>query len=242
MYFLDILKKEVFQVGLKINQEVVRGNYEFGRLRMYQVKVVKFLYVFEFFEIQGLIVLRVYLKKFKEDKRMKLSKELMEDLCMRKVIYLFVQVKEFGLDYFKMEKLKEFVKEQFGKKLSFKIIVFMNYCDIGKKIVEELCFMGIIVERFIGQVSRKDDRGMSQREQKEVFDCFLRGEFNVFVVISVGEEGLDVFEVDLVVFYEFVFLVIRSIQRCGRIGRYRLGRVVIFMVKGMRDEVYYWVF
>lgn len=35
--------------------------------------------------------------------------------------------------------------------------------------------MGITAERFIGQASRKDDRGMSQREQKEVLDRFSRG-------------------------------------------------------------------
>lgn len=102
----------------------------------------------------------------------------MEDPRMRKVIYLLVQAKESGLDHPpKMEKLKELVKEQLGKKPSSKIIVFTNYRDTGKKIVEELRSMGgITAERFIGQASRKDDRGgMSQREQKEVLDRFSRG-------------------------------------------------------------------
>lgn len=57
---------------------------------------------------------------------------------------------------------------------------------------------------------------------------------------SVGEEGLDVPEVDLVVFYEPVPSAIRSIQRRGRTGRHRPGRVVILMAKGTRDEAYYW--
>ncbi len=57
---------------------------------------------------------------------------------------------------------------------------------------------------------------------------------------SVGEEGLDVPEVDLVVFYEPVPSAIRSIQRRGRTGRHRPGRVVVLMAKGTRDESYYW--
>lgn len=174
-YSPDISKKEVLQAGSKINQEVARGNYELGRLRMHQAKAVKLLHALELLETQGLTALRAYLKKLKEDKRTKSSKELMEDPRMRKVIYLLVQAKESGLDHPKMEKLKELVKEQLGKKPSSKIIVFTNYRDTGKKIVEELRSMGITAERFIGQASRKDDRGMSQREQKEVLDRFSRG-------------------------------------------------------------------
>lgn len=142
---------------------------------MHQAKAVKLLHALELLETQGLTALRAYLKKLKEDKRTKSSKELMEDPRMRKVIYLLVQAKESGLDHPKMEKLKELVKEQLGKKPSSKIIVFTNYRDTGKKIVEELRSMGITAERFIGQASRKDDRGMSQREQKEVLDRFSRG-------------------------------------------------------------------
>ncbi|AMQ17670.1 DEAD/DEAH box helicase [Thermococcus peptonophilus] len=239
-YSPDISKKEVLQAGSKINQEVARGDYELGRLRMHQAKAVKLLHALELLETQGLTALRAYLKKLREDKRTKSSRELMEDPRMRKIIYLLVQAKEAGIDHPKMEKLKELVKKQLEEKPNSKIIVFTNYRDTGKKIVEELRSIGISAGRFIGQASRKNDRGMSQREQKEVLDRFSRGEFNVLVATSVGEEGLDVPEVDLVVFYEPVPSAIRSIQRRGRTGRHRPGRVVILMAKGTRDEAYYW--
>ncbi|NJE60202.1 DEAD/DEAH box helicase [Thermococcus sp. 21S7] len=239
-YSPEISKREVLQAGSKINQEVARGNYELGRLRMYQAKAVKLQHAIELLETQGLTALRAYLKKLREDRRTKSSRGLMEDPRMRKVIYLLVQAKELGLDHPKMGKLKELVKKQLEKKPNSKIIVFTNYRDTGRKIVEELREMGVLAERFIGQASRSNDRGMSQREQKETLERFSRGEFNVLVATSVGEEGLDVPEVDLVVFYEPVPSAIRSIQRRGRTGRHRPGRVVILMAKGTRDEAYYW--
>jgi len=58
------------------------------------------------------------------------------------------------------------------------------------------------------------------------------------VATSVGEEGLDVASTDLVVFYEPVPSEIRSIQRRGRTGRKRAGRVVVLVTRGTRDEVY----
>ncbi|WP_297505016.1 DEAD/DEAH box helicase [Thermococcus sp.] len=239
-YSPDISKREVLQAGSKINQEVARGNYELGRLRMYQAKAVKLQHAIELLETQGLTALRAYLKKLREDKRTKSSRQLMEDPRMRKVIYLLVQAKELGLDHPKMESMLKLVKGQLKKKPNSKIIVFTNYRDTGRKIVEVLRGEGITAERFIGQASRSNDRGMSQREQKEALERFSRGEFNVLVATSVGEEGLDVPEVDLVVFYEPVPSAIRSIQRRGRTGRHRPGRVVILMAKGTRDEAYYW--
>ena len=56
-----------------------------------------------------------------------------------------------------------------------------------------------------------------------------------------GEEGLDIPAVDLVVFYEPVSSEIRSIQRRGRTGRQKSGKVVILIAKGTRDEAYFWV-
>ncbi|NJF25004.1 DEAD/DEAH box helicase [Thermococcus sp. Bubb.Bath] len=239
-YSPDISKREVLQAGSRINQEVARGNYEIGRLRMYQAKAVKLQHAIELLETQGLTALSAYLKKLREDKRTKSSRQLMEDPRMRKVIYLLVQAKESGVDHPKMEKLKEFIKKQVEKKQSSRIIVFTNYRDTGKKIVEELKSMEISAERFIGQASRGKDKGMSQKAQKETLERFSRGEFNVLVATSVGEEGLDVPEVDLVVFYEPVPSAIRSIQRRGRTGRHRPGQVTILMAKGTRDEAYYW--
>ena len=73
-----------------------------------------------------------------------------------------------------------------------------------------------------------------------MLDKFRNGEYNVVVATSVGEEGLDVAQTDLVVFYEPVASEIRSIQRRGRTGRKRAGRVVILITKDTRDQAYFY--
>ncbi len=239
-YSPDVSKKEILEAGRKINAEVANGNYETGHLILHQAKAIKLQHAIELLETQGLTALRNYLKKLRGDRRTKSSRELMGDPRMRKVIYLLVQAKEGGMDHPKMEKLKGLLTEQLERKPTSRIIVFTNYRDTGKKIVDELRGIGVSAERFIGQTSKSNDRGMSQKQQKEVLERFSRGEFNVLVATSVGEEGLDVPEVDLVVFYEPIPSAIRSIQRRGRTGRHRPGRVTVLMTKGTRDEAYYW--
>jgi Fanconi anemia group M protein len=58
----------------------------------------------------------------------------------------------------------------------------------------------------------------------------------VLIATSVAEEGLDIPSTDLVLFYEPVPSEIRSIQRRGRTGRNTVGRVVVLMSRGTRDE------
>ena len=53
-----------------------------------------------------------------------------------------------------------------------------------------------------------------------------------------NEEGLDIPEVDLVIFYEPIPSEIRYIQRRGRTGRKAPGRVVILATEGTNDMVY----
>jgi Fanconi anemia group M protein len=57
---------------------------------------------------------------------------------------------------------------------------------------------------------------------------------------SIGEEGLSLPAVDMVIFYEPVPSEIRTIQRRGRTARTRPGRVIFLITKGTRDEGYYW--
>src|SRR3989338_1803294 len=81
---------------------------------------------------------------------------------------------------------------------------------------------------------------MSQKQQKEMLDSFRVSEFNVLVATSIGEEGLDIPKVDLVIFFEPIPSAIRHIQRKGRTGRQDKGRVVILVAENTRDVGYKW--
>lgn len=69
--------------------------------------------------------------------------------------------------------------------------------------------------------------GMTQKQQKQVISEFKEGIFNVLVCTSIGEEGLDIGEVDLIICYDTTSSPIKNIQRMGRTGRKRDGRIVL---------------
>ncbi len=95
--------------------------------------------------------------------------------------------------------------------------------------------------RFVGQATRDENsKGLTQDEQVEILDEFRSGKYNVLVTTRIGEEGLHVPDVDHVIFYEAVPSEIRTIQRRGRTGRTRVGRVTVLMAEETVDEAYYY--
>jgi len=101
--------------------------------------------------------------------------------------------------------------------------------------------MGILAKVFIGQ-AKKAETGLSQKEQKEIIENFSdsNNPTNVIVYTSIGEEGLDIPEVNSVIFYEPTPSAIRQIQRRGRTARLSPGKLIILVTKKTRDEAYYW--
>jgi Fanconi anemia group M protein len=83
--------------------------------------------------------------------------------------------------------------------------------------------------------------GITQMQQKQIIEDFRSGKFNILVASSIGEEGLDIPSVDVVVFYEPIPNEIRNIQRRGRTGRFRAGEIYILVTKATKDEVYFFV-
>src|SRR3989338_7990994 len=63
---------------------------------------------------------------------------------------------------------------------------------------------------------------------------------STLIATSVGEEGIDIPAVDLIIFYEPVPSAIRTVQRRGRTGRMEKGKVIVLVTKGTRDEAYRW--
>ncbi len=120
-----------------------------------------------------------------------------------------------------------------------RVLVFAQYRDTIQGIRSRLELQGWTAGRFVGQATRDaDDPGMNQKEQARVLEGFRAGRFPILVASSVAEEGLDVPDVDLVVFFESVPSEIRAIQRRGRTGRTSLGRVAVLLTRETRDVQY----
>jgi ERCC4-related helicase/ERCC4-type nuclease len=139
----------------------------------------------------------------------------------------------------KFRRARILIAETLGIKDGERVIVFTESRDTAETLTE---FLGehFSVERFVGQSDTDGSDGMTQTEQQDTLERFRDGEFEVLVSTSVAEEGLDVPEVDLVLFYEPVPTAIRSIQRKGRTGRQTEGRVAVLLAEDTRDEAYFW--
>lgn len=203
-----------------------------------QAAALKVGHALELVETQGVGALASYFDRLTHDES-KAAKAILEDPRAAEVIALLSQSK---VDHPKLRQVAILLRQQLKEKPDARILVFTNYRDTAEALVEGLKQVeGVKPARFVGQASRSEtDRGMSQKKQVGMIEEFKAGTYNVLVATSVAEEGLDIPQVDLVVFYEPVPSEVRSIQRRGRTGRKRAGRVVVLITKETRDEASYW--
>ena len=70
----------------------------------------------------------------------------------------------------------------------------------------------------------------------QVMQAFRTGGYNTLVSTCVGEEGLDIGDVDLIVCFDAHKSPIRLVQRMGRTGRKRQGRIVMLVTEGKEEQ------
>ena len=157
----------------------------------------------------------------------------------------------------KLRKLEEILLQHFeraeatGK--SSRAIVFAEFRSTVAEIIDSLQRHKPLIRSryFVGQgkgakKNKKDDsvpdddrvKGMKQKEQQKAIRDFHENIFNVLVCTSIGEEGLDIGSVDLIVNYDVTSSPIRTVQRAGRTGRQRDGRVVCLVAEGDEQKKY----
>jgi Fanconi anemia group M protein len=207
-----------------------------------QAAAVKVYHAQELVETQGIGAMKNYLDRLGKEAysrgASKASKSVMNQSNIKKVLVLADKIK---IEHPKIDYVVKEVEKQLKAKKNSKIIVFTHYRDTSLLVCDELgSHKGIKPVRFVGQASRGEDKGLTQKKQVEIIQNFKDGVYNVLVATSVAEEGLDIPSTDLVVFYEPVPSEIRTIQRRGRTGRKRPGKVVVLKAKHTRDEAYYW--
>lgn len=209
----------------------------------------------ELIETQGVVTFNKYVARLRK-KKTKAAKSLIQDPNFGKAIYLAREAEKHGLEHPKLKKVTDIIKKELGQngqtklqseryvkdadQKSSKIMVFTQYRDSLEMIHQKLEKEGIKSAKFFGQASRDGEKGLTQKEQKEIINAFKIGEYDVLLSTSVAEEGIDIPAVDLVILYEPVPSEVRMIQRRGRTGRKRSGRVKVLITNGTRDEGYYW--
>ena len=181
----------------------------------------------ELFETQGVGTYLQYMEKLKTRNTSKGVQRILSDSRIKAISEKLQNAAEHP----KLAKLAQLLASLKGEKT----IVFVQYRNQISLVVQTLKQSGFRAERFVG---KKD--GVTQSTQRATLESFRAGEFDVLVASSIGEEGLDVPVVDNVIFFEPVGSEIRTIQRRGRAGRTKAGKIFILITKGTRDEGYFW--
>ena len=206
-----------------------------------QAMALKLAHAIQVVETQGLTQYIDYARRLRRDSRIRGASRATRRLVTRDGWQRALRAADAGeADHPKLVQLIEIVTRHLARG-DERIIVFANYRHTASLVVKRLAQLdGARPVRFVGQGSRDDDKGLTQKEQKEILDSFRTGDYNLLVATSVGEEGLDIPATDMVVFYEPVPSAIRLIQRRGRTGRNRPGEVYVLITENSRDEAAYW--
>ena len=232
---------EILQRNLKFSLNEEKGPLYLALLN--QSAALSLMYCIELIESQGPFSLKTFIKRM-ESSEGKAHSLILKDPRMKEIFKLLENITEhpkliYLIDLFKKGKLINSANNNLhvllNDSLNSQILVFSHYRDTATHIVDELNKTGIKSFRFVGQSSRNNDIGMNQNEQSIILDSFRKKEFNVLVATSIAEEGLDIPEVNLVIFYEPVSSEIRHIQRKGRTGRKSSGNVIILASKDTVD-------
>jgi len=240
IYSMKVPKRELLELQVEIGKMYEqKKDFMVAKALTTCAQAIKIEHAIGLLETQGITPLYKYFLDLEKNKKSMATRNVLNDPSIINAIKLTKELFVKGIEHPKLDKLIDLIKEELAKKTNSKIIVFANYRSSVEKITKLLGANNIAAKEFIGQ-AMKSGKGLTQKEQIEILNEFGYELFNVLVATAVGEEGLDIEEVDLVIFYEPVPSEIRSIQRRGRTGRTKSGRVVFIITKGTRDEGYYW--
>lgn len=250
----SISKKSILEAQSKVIKNLSSGDKSPENYSLLSIlaEIIKVEHAIELIETQDVYTLKSYFDRVHSDAlkgTSKAVKNIVIDPDFKSANYITELLSEKKENHPKIEKLKELLFKEIldvgltgftQKKIEKKAIIFTQYRDSAKRIHEVLSqIKGLKPKIFVGQ-AKKSDTGLSQKEQKQIIEDFKEGRFNLLISTSVGEEGLDIPAVDLVVFYEPVPSAIRHIQRRGRTGRQEKGKVFVLLAKNTRDEAYRW--
>lgn len=215
---------------LRVREFVIRQNRRAAKPLFTAIRITHALNVLE---SHGITSFLRFCQRTQEKKGVGIKDLFENDLNFAKAVRLAKAAQIKGIEHSKIVKLKEILETISGKAL-----VFTSYRDSVEIIHQKLVEMGIAAGFLIGKAG---ETGLKQKKQIETVQKFRDGEYKVLIATRVGEEGLDISEVNLVVFFDNVPSSIRYIQRKGRTGRKSIGRLVVLIAKDTTDETYYWI-
>ncbi len=194
---------------------------------------IRIHYALNILEVHGITPFLKFCERTQAKKGAGIRELFEADPNFTRAVHLAKKAQSCGIEHSKIPKLKEIVESVPGKAL-----IFTSYRDSVDLVFNKLTEMGVSAGILIGKAGQT---GLKQKKQIETVQKFRDGQFDVLVATRVGEEGLDIAEVNQVIFYDNVPSSIRFVQRRGRTGRKDTGRLSVLIAKNTIDEAYYWI-
>jgi len=245
LLFAPPTKTNIIKLQQQLMSSMNYGSRDFNRLAGVSIaaQAIKISHLIELFETQTLYTTSNYIKNIYQQASKKQSKAVQSIIKNRDFNLASIKINELiskNLEHPKLLQLVSIMEESINKNPKNKTIIFSQFRDTVLKISNELNkITGIKSKIFVGQM-KKADTGLSQKEQQEIMKDFREGKINVICATSIAEEGLDIPEVNSVIFYEPIPSAIRSIQRRGRTARLMKGKSTILMTIDTLDEIFYY--
>ena len=227
--FDNLSKGRLLEMGTNISK-IEAQSYKFMALYDY-VYLLHLSHAYDMAGTEGIQPFLDYFKSLEErERRSRAVQGILKDAEVQNAIRIAREMIGRGEEHPKMGHILGMMN---GEMKGHTTIIFAQYRSTIRTLASMLRKAGIEAREFVG---KKD--GTTQEGQRMTIEDFRNGKFNVLVSTSIGEEGLDIPSVDYVVFYEPVASEIRNIQRKGRAGRVKFGRVVILVSRNTKDEAY----
>ncbi len=245
LIFRPANKISLLEVQGRIMKAISSGNKNFNYFAGASAcaQAIKLSHLIELLQTQTLHTSLEYMKSIFDQankNKSKAAKQIAKNPNFNQVYIKTQELIAKNIEHPKLLELKSIIEDLIKKNPKNKTIVFSQYRGTVSKICYELNqILNINAKVFVGQ-AKKAEGGLSQKQQQEIMNEFRQGKTNIICATSIGEEGLDIPEVNSVVFYEPIPSAIRSIQRRGRTARLIKGKLIILLTKETLDEIFYY--
>lgn len=243
LLFAPANKITLLQLQSRLASQFSSHNFQIMMGMSYTAQAIKISHALELLETQTLAGLNSYLQSLVQQANEKKSRgvqRLVKSTDFQAALLSIKQLLSEEIEHPKIEELAVLVENEFKSNKNAKIIIFAQFRDTVSLILSRLSKIpDARASIFIGQ-AMKNNRGMKQKEQKEIIEKFKLGDINTLIATAIGEEGLDIPEVNAVIFYEPIPSAIRKIQRAGRTARLSPGKLIILVTKDTRDVAHHY--
>ena len=239
-------KTKLIELQKKLMAGIARGNRNFNYMLGISAcaQAIKLQHALELLETQTLSGFNKYLKGLLEQAAKKQSRGVVKLVAKPEFNFSHTQSNKLlakGLEHPKVEEILQIVKREISENPKAKMIIFTQFRETATTISKKLNEIEKVKAKvFVGQ-AKKNGSGLSQKEQRKIINEFSAGEINILCATCIAEEGLDIPEVNAVIFYESVPSAIRAIQRAGRTARLMKGKLILLITKKTQDEAFYYV-